>query len=185
MHERSPRHRRVALIVADEASVALDLKGTLRALGFDICDVATDGEQAFWFAMGDRPDVVVMEVYFERGREGIEVAGRLRDLCDAPVVFVTGYSDQATIDRIHERLPGVPVVPKPVHRDRLADAVAEVVQQRRFGLLQEFGGAGDRDDDVWGLLTASQRSDPVMGKISRSQTWKILNGNRAGYCLHA
>jgi len=128
MHQRSPPHRRVALIVGDEVSVALDLKGTLRALGFDICDVATDEEQAFWFAMGDRPDVIVMEVYLERGREGIEVARRLRDLCDAPVVFVIGYSDQATIERIHERVPGAPVVPKPAHRARLADAVAEVVQ---------------------------------------------------------
>jgi len=128
MHQRSPPHRRVALIVEDEVSVALDLKDILHALGFDICDLATDGEQAFWFAMGDRPDVVVMEVYLERGREGIEVARRLRDLCDAPVVFVTSYSDQATIERIHERVPGAPVVPKPAHRDRLADAVAEVVE---------------------------------------------------------
>ena len=128
MGQRSPPHRRVALIVEDEVSVALGLKDALRALGFEICDVATNGEQAFWFAIGDRPDVVVMEVYLERGREGIEVARRLRDLCDAPIVFVTGYSDQATIERIHERVPGAPVVPKPVHRDRLADAVTEVVQ---------------------------------------------------------
>lgn len=127
MVRRSPPDRRVALIVEDEVSFAIGLKAVLRALGFDVCDLATDGEQAFWLALSDQPDVVVMDVCLEGGREGIEVARRLRQLCDAPVVFVTGHTDRATIDRIHDRVPGAPVVAKPVHRDRLAEAVAAVI----------------------------------------------------------
>jgi len=117
----------VALIVDDEISFAIGLKRTLRALGFDICDLATDGEQALWLALSDRPDVVVMDVYLEGGRGGVEVARKLRKVCDAPIVFVTSYTDGATMDRIHGRVPGAQVVPKPVYRDRLAKAVAAVV----------------------------------------------------------
>jgi DNA-binding LytR/AlgR family response regulator len=69
-----------------------------------------------------------MDVNLEGDREGIEVARRLREVCDVPIVFVTGYTDRDTIERIHKLVPGAPVLPKPVYKDRLADAVAEVTQ---------------------------------------------------------
>lgn len=124
MVHRSPPDHRVALIVDDEITFAIGLKEALRVLGFDVCPLATDGEQAFWLALSDQPDVVVIDVCPERGREGIEVARRLRKVCDAPIVFVTGYIDPATVDRIHDRVPGASIVPKPVQCDRLAEAVA-------------------------------------------------------------
>jgi DNA-binding NarL/FixJ family response regulator len=123
------RHRPRALIVDDEASFGISLEADMRALGFDVCDLATDGQQAFLLAVSDQPDVVLMDVCLEGGREGIEVARRLREVCDAAIVFVTGYTDRATIERIHERVPGAPVLPKAVYRDRLADAVAEVSKE--------------------------------------------------------
>jgi len=126
MAQRSPPHRRRALIVEDETFLAIGLEADMRALGFDICDLAANGQQAFLLAMSDQPDVVLMDVNLEGGREGIEAARWLREVCDVPVVFVTGYSDHNTVERIHEVVPGAPVLPKPVYRDRLADAVASV-----------------------------------------------------------
>ncbi len=117
----------MALIVEDEISFAIGLKEALRALGFDICDLATDGEQALWLAQSDQPDVVVMDVCLEGCREGVEVARMLRKVCDAPIVFVTGDTDDATIDHIHDRVPGASVVAKAFYRDSLAEAVAAVV----------------------------------------------------------
>lgn len=38
------------------------------------------------------------------------------------------YTDRDTIARIREQVPGAPVLPKPVLLDRLAEAVAEVVE---------------------------------------------------------
>jgi DNA-binding NarL/FixJ family response regulator len=125
-HPVSTRRRRVALIVDDEISFAAELKEVLHKLGFDVCTLATNGEQAFWLAMSDQPNVVLMDVCLEGGREGIEVGRRLHDVCDAPIVFVTGYTDATTIERIHERVPGAPVLPKSGYRDQLTDAVAAV-----------------------------------------------------------
>ena len=50
----------------------------------------------------------------------------LREVCEAPIVFITGYTDRDTVERIHEQVPGAPVLPKPVYGDRLAAAVAAV-----------------------------------------------------------
>jgi DNA-binding response OmpR family regulator len=96
----------------------------MRALGFDLCDLAADGERACRLAMSNRPDVVLRDVNLEGGREGIEVARWLRGTCEASVVFISGYTDRDTIERIRAQVPGAPVLPKPFYHDRLADAVA-------------------------------------------------------------
>ncbi len=132
MAQRSPPHRRRALIVEDEIMIALDLEADMHALGFDICDVAPNGGKARSLAMSDQPDVVLMDVNLEGGREGIEAARWLREVCDLPIVFVTGCTDHDTVERIHEQVPGAPVLPKPIYGDRLADAVAAVMTFRMW-----------------------------------------------------
>jgi len=127
MAQRSPPHRGRALIVEDEIFFALNLEADMHALGFDICDLAANGQQASRLAMSNHPDVVLMDINLEGGREGIEVARWLSKVCEAPIVFVTGYTDRDTVDRIHEQVPGAPVLSKSVYGDRLADAVAAVI----------------------------------------------------------
>jgi DNA-binding NarL/FixJ family response regulator len=125
MAQYSPAHRR-ALIVEDEYLFALSLTVDMQALGFDTCDVAATAQDAFLQAMEDPPDIVLMDVNLEGGREGIEAARWLREVCDIPVVFVTAYTDRDTVDRIHEQVPDAPVIAKLLYRERLARAVAEV-----------------------------------------------------------
>ena len=127
MAQASPPTRgRRALIVEDETMIALDLEANMRELGFDTCDLVADGQEAFLHAMTNQPDVVLMDVNLDGGREGIEAARWLRETCDVPIIFVTGGTDPDIVARIHEVVPGAPVLPKPVWRDRLANAVAAV-----------------------------------------------------------
>jgi CheY-like chemotaxis protein len=78
-------------------------------------------------AMSNQPDIVLMDVNLEGGREGIEAARWLREVCDIPIVFVTAYSDRVTLQRIHEQVPGAPVIAKPLYRERLARAIAKAL----------------------------------------------------------
>jgi CheY-like chemotaxis protein len=125
MAQRSPGHRR-ALIVDDETLFAMTLAADMQALGFDTCDLAVNGQDAFLHAMENLPDIVLMDVNLEGGREGIEAARWLREVCDIPVVFITAYGDSDTLKRIHEQVPDAPVIAKSLCRDRVAGAVAEV-----------------------------------------------------------
>jgi CheY-like chemotaxis protein len=133
-YDSSPERRR-AMIVEDETMIALSLEADMQALGFETCDLAANREQAFLQAMSDQPDVVLMDLNLEGGREGIEAARWLREVWDVPIVFITGYTDRDTIERIRERIPGAPVLPKPVYKNRLADAVAQVTRQLNTDLL--------------------------------------------------
>jgi CheY-like chemotaxis protein len=133
-HSHGPRPAapsRRALIVEDEIVVALELEETMGSLGFEISDLAPSSREAFALAMSNQPDIVLMDVCPNGGREGIEVGRWLREVCDVPAVFVTAYNDDETIDRIHQQVPGAPVLPKPVYPERLAEAVAAASHMRR------------------------------------------------------
>jgi two-component system, response regulator PdtaR len=132
MAQFSPRHGSRALIVEDEPLCALSLEADMQALGFDTCDLAANGQDAFLQAMEDAPDIVLMDVNLEGGREGIEAAKQLREKCEVPIVFVTGYTDRDTVERIRKEVPGAPLLPKPLWRDRLADAVKAVMTFRMW-----------------------------------------------------
>ena len=122
-----PQVRR-ALIIEDEFLIALDLEATMFKLGFDFCALAPSACKARSLAMNDQPDVALVDVCLEGGREGIEIARWLREVCQVPIVFVTAQGDKDTVERIHQLVPGAPVLTKPVFRHTLASAVAEVTK---------------------------------------------------------
>ena len=124
MAKRLPSRR--ALIVDDEFLIALDLESSMRELGFNVCTVASNENDAIELAKSNRPDVVVMDVYL--GGAGIEAARWLREVCGVPIVFVTAYCDADTVERIHTVVPAAPVLSKPVYRQTLADAVLAATQ---------------------------------------------------------
>jgi DNA-binding response OmpR family regulator len=124
-----PRTRR-ALIVEDEITIALDLEDAMSAMGFNHCDLASSDRRARSLAMKTHPDVALVDVSLDGGREGIEAARWLKDVCDVPIVFVTGCDDPDTVERIHEQVPDAPVISKPQYRRGLAEAVAQVTGHR-------------------------------------------------------
>jgi response regulator of citrate/malate metabolism len=122
----SPRGRRVLII--EDQFFALDLEATMFKLGFEVCALAPSARKARSLAMNDQPDVALVDVYLEGGREGIEIARWLREVCEVPIVFVTAQTDEDTVERIHEQVPGAPVLSKPVFRHTLASAVEAVTK---------------------------------------------------------
>jgi response regulator of citrate/malate metabolism len=115
-----------ALIIEDELTIALDLEDAMSALGFDVCGLAPSDRKARSLAMSEMPDIALVDVCLEGGREGIETARWITNVCGASVVFVTAFNDQDTVNRIHDRVPGAPILSKLTYRDRLAAAVADV-----------------------------------------------------------
>jgi DNA-binding response OmpR family regulator len=119
---RSKEH---AIIVEDEYLIAADLQDALRRLGFKVCGVAADGDTARSLAIKHLPTVVLMDVCLEGGREGIEIARWIAEACGASIVFVTANTDRDTVSRIQERVPGAPVLAKPLDRRALPDAIGQ------------------------------------------------------------
>jgi CheY-like chemotaxis protein len=88
--------------------------------------------------MSNQPDVVLMDVCLEGGREGIEAARWLHEVCEVPIIFVTEYIDRDTLERIDRQVSGASVLQKPISRQRLFDAVAEVSKVHMADLKERY-----------------------------------------------
>ena len=62
MTEDKTQVRNRALIVEDEFLIALDLEAAMTGLGFEICGLAPNAEEARSLAMSHQPDVVLVDV---------------------------------------------------------------------------------------------------------------------------
>jgi PAS domain S-box-containing protein len=93
------------LIVEDELIVALDLQLEVEKLGFEVVGIAESAEEAIAAAEVHRPDLVLMDIRIEGSMDGIQTARFLRAAFQIPVVFLTAYADEATINRASLVLP--------------------------------------------------------------------------------
>jgi CheY-like chemotaxis protein len=86
--------------------------------------VAANPADAVALALRTDPDVVLMDVRLGRaGDKGIGAAVEIRARTRAAVVFVTAYTDGATIARIEAAAPGARVLAKPVIDREVAEAI--------------------------------------------------------------
>ncbi len=86
------------LVVEDERIVAMDLEDTLAELGYQVVAVVPSGEQALELAQSEAPDLVLMDIVLEGALNGVDTASRMREL-DLPVVYLTAYADESTVER--------------------------------------------------------------------------------------
>ncbi len=93
------------LIVEDERIVARDIQATLRRLGYEVPTLASSFDTALEKAALVRPDLVLQDINIEGEHDGIETAIQLREQFDIPVIFLTAYSDDETLDRAKAALP--------------------------------------------------------------------------------
>jgi PAS domain S-box-containing protein len=87
------------LVVEDEGIIALDLQNHLIRLGYAVPDIAYTGEQAIRRAKELHPDLVLMDIRLEGEMDGIEAAEQIRARFGIPVIYVTAYADEATLER--------------------------------------------------------------------------------------
>jgi CheY-like chemotaxis protein len=95
----------VIMVVEDERITALDLKRRLESFGYHVPPIASTGAEAILRAAETRPDLILMDIMLKGPIDGITAAQQIRLTCDIPTVFLTAYSDEATIERAKETQP--------------------------------------------------------------------------------
>ncbi len=93
------------LIVEDEKIIALDLQRRLERFGYSICDTAAEGEEAVRKAREHRPDIILMDIMLAGAVDGIEAAKVIKRELQIPVIFLTAYADERTLERAKEAEP--------------------------------------------------------------------------------
>lgn len=87
------------LVVEDETVVAKDLSLRLKDLGYDVAGMAYTGKEALKEVEETKPDLILMDIMLKGDIDGIETAALVKERFDIPVIYLTAYSDDETIER--------------------------------------------------------------------------------------
>jgi diguanylate cyclase (GGDEF)-like protein/PAS domain S-box-containing protein len=121
------------MLVENERIVALHLRQQLSKLGYEVVGVVASGEQALERVRELEPDVVLMDIHIEGELDGIETAARLPNDLQIPVVYLTAYSEAATLARARATKPyGYLLKP---FAERELHATIQMVLERRAAEL--------------------------------------------------
>ncbi len=92
------------LVVEDEAIVAEDIRTTLQGMGYSVPRTAASGEEAVRTASENAPALALLDIRLQGHIDGIGAAEQLRAL-GVPVVFLSSYSDEPTLQRARAAQP--------------------------------------------------------------------------------
>ena len=110
------------LVVDDEPIVAMGLQVSLQQLGYCVTGLASTGEAALEKISGQHPDLVLMDIRIKGAMDGIETAEKIRAQFDIPVVFLSAFADDETLQRAKIAEPFGYIV-KPFERRNLQTTI--------------------------------------------------------------
>jgi two-component system, response regulator PdtaR len=87
------------LIVEDEIIIAIDLKIRLENLGYYVPGIAVNGRDAIKKTAEKNPDIVLMDILLDGETDGIEVAQRIHNQYNIPIIYLTGSQNNSTLER--------------------------------------------------------------------------------------
>lgn len=87
------------LVVEDESITAMEIEDRLKDLGYTVSGIVGSGEEAIIKAEETRPDLVMMDIHLKGEMDGIEAAEHIRKNFGIPVIYLTAYSDDQTLER--------------------------------------------------------------------------------------
>jgi PAS domain S-box-containing protein len=87
------------LIVEDESLVARDIENMAVSQGYEVCGIASSGDQAIDMAAEFQPDLILMDITIKGSLDGTSVAEKIWDSYRIPIVYVTASADEHTLKR--------------------------------------------------------------------------------------
>ena len=91
--------KKSVLIVEDESIVSKDIQTCLKKLGYTIAGACSKGEEAITLAEETKPDVILMDIMLKGDLNGIETAMKINEKQSIPVIYLTAYADENTVDK--------------------------------------------------------------------------------------
>jgi len=119
------------LLVEDEIIVAKNIQNILINQGYDVPFICDNGEDAIIKARETNPSLVLMDIMLKGKIDGIDTAEYIRFRLNIPVVFLTAYEDELTLNRASLTEPYGYLL-KPVSERELHAAIQMAIQTHRF-----------------------------------------------------
>lgn len=174
--------REKILVVEDERIVAEDIKLRLSGLAYTVCGIAFSGEEAVKKTEEMRPDLVLMDIVLEGRMDGVEAASLVKSRFSIPIVYLTAYADDKTLERAKMTEPFGYLLKPFEDRDLKTTIEMAFYKFRMERMLREserrYRGVVENAHDAIYIQTASgfQYVNPAFEKLTGFKKEEICNG---------
>lgn len=87
------------LIVEDEIIVALDIQSAIESMGHKSLGIATNYNEVLEIIDKNTPDIILMDINLQNSISGIEIVEKLNETRKIPVIYLTAYTDENSINK--------------------------------------------------------------------------------------
>jgi two-component system response regulator LytT len=166
------------LIVEDDVNIAENIEEILELLGYVNIDIANSANQAIKVVKKYRPDLVFMDIKLKGDKDGIELGEIIKQMVDAPLVYVTSYSDPTIIERA-KRINPAGFIVKPFNTNDIHAIVEIVLYNKRTKPSQETVTVRSKDESPY-LVTDAVfiKADNAYERVPYEDIYYVeANGN--------
>ncbi|HIK14676.1 MAG TPA: hybrid sensor histidine kinase/response regulator [Leptolyngbyaceae cyanobacterium M33_DOE_097] len=119
------------LVVEDEVIVAKTIAGQLKQLGYIVVDTASSGMAAISKAAAAQPDLILMDIVLKGEMDGVAAATQIRAQRDVPIIYLTAYADDNTLQRATGEISGVVLVFRDMRDRRQAELLTQALEKEK------------------------------------------------------
>jgi len=95
---RSIMRKKKILIVEDELIIAQFIQKILIKDKYEVCAIVSSGEEAIRTVEKIMPDLVLMDIVLSGKLSGVEAATQINSDFGVPIIFLTAYADEKTLE---------------------------------------------------------------------------------------
>lgn len=161
-------------IVDDDRTTARVIEMQLKRLGYSVVGLARTSSEAVRGIRAQTPDLVLMDINLGRGTDGIETAGTILRDHHVPVVYVTAYADESTLQRARYTHP-FGYINKPLRSTDLHTTIA-LALDRAAKLQTEEAENKKAGKEIWKIELSCDTEGRIMRVRERDRQVLRLAG---------
>jgi len=93
------------LIVEDDIFIAVDIKRALKKLNFSVTGILKKCCEIMDSIKQNEPNLIIMDINLKEKKDGIDIAKQIYQIKNIPILYLTSYNDEKTMQRAFETNP--------------------------------------------------------------------------------
>jgi two-component system, response regulator PdtaR len=155
-------HKGRILVVDDDRLVLATVTHGLAQAGYEVID-ADNGDDAILLAREHRPQLALLDIRME-GKSGFDVAATLRDAYRIPFMFLSAFSDEATLAQV-QALGALAYLVKPLDVGQIVPSVEAVFARLRSAADLAANEAANSAVAVLAAPAVAPMADPAAEQV--------------------
>ncbi|MDW7668794.1 MAG: LytTR family transcriptional regulator DNA-binding domain-containing protein [Bacillota bacterium] len=123
--------REKILVVEDQNLIALEIKKRLENNNFIVAEIISNGKEAVDYVSKHDVDLILMDIMLDDEMDGIDAAKKINENNDIPIIYLTAYSDDKTLEKAKETMSYGYII-KPIEEDKLKINIEMALNKHRL-----------------------------------------------------